>query len=243
MAVQQWAALGFMALSLGLFVGRYLLKQEKYKYQFEKLTATPGVKSVAVFIYFVGLPYLALILGILTPRLLGLTGLEHFTLINWDSPALAVQLQQATTLLLVTWLLDSSTALLAGLAALLVMRGVWLTLAHRGVALPRVQGSALWILYDALHWAFYRAIFWFMTDSLYLGVVLGAGVVVLEWLLVYWPHRRQTTYQQQFMVNTIILLLTATNFYYSPNLWLLLPVHWLLVMIVNGKIRRFESVR
>ena len=233
MSVQQWVALGFVVLSVGLFVGRSLLKQNKYKYPVEKLTAAPGVKGAAVFIYFIGLPYLALILGILTPKLLGLTGLEHFTLINWDAPALALQLQQAVTLLLITWLLDINTTLLAGLLALLLMEGIWLNLTRYGLACPQVQTPVIWILYNALHWAFYRALFWFITGSLYLGVVLGTGVIIVEWMVAGWQHRQQTARQQQFIANTIILLLTATVFYYSPNLWLLLPVHWLMVMTVN----------
>ena len=234
MTVQQGVALGFLAVSLVLPVGGHWLKQEKYKHQFERLAAAPGVKGAAVFIYFVGLPYLAVILGILTPRLLGLTGLEHFTLINWNSPGLTFQFQQATTLMLVEWLLDSSATLLIGSVALAVLAGIWMNLTHYGVIIPPIQQRvALNTLYFALHWAFYRAIIWSVTDDLYLGVGLGAGVVVLEWIFVYWPHRYDVAYHQRFIVNAIILLLTALIFYYSPNLWLLLPFHWLMVTTVN----------
>ena len=234
MTVQQGVALGFLAVSLVLRVGWQWLKQEKYKPQFERFTAVPGVKGAAVFIYFVGLPYLAVILGILTPRLLGLTGLEHFTLINWDTPGLAFQVQQATTLMLVEWLLDSSATFLVGSVALAALAGIWMNLTHYGVIIPPIQQPvALSTLYFALHWAFYRAMIWSVTDNLYLGVVLGAGVVMVEWMLVYWPHRHDVAYHQRFIVNAIILWLTALIFYYSPNLWLLLPFHWLMVTIVN----------
>jgi hypothetical protein len=39
--------------------------------------------------------------------------------------------------------------------------------------------------------------------------------------------------QQRLLINIIILILTATVFFYSPNLWLLWPVHLAMVVMVK----------
>jgi hypothetical protein len=46
-------------------------------------------------------------------------------------------------------------------------------------------------------------------------------------LLKLWPARRQ-----QFLGQLILLVLISTLFFYSPNLWLLLPVHLLAAAMV-----------
>jgi hypothetical protein len=72
-----------------------------------------------------------------------------------------------------------------------------------------------------------------VTGDLYLGVVLGAILVLLEWGLIDYLKKQQPLQNPQFLTDTILLILTATVFYYSPNWWLLLPVHLAMVAIVN----------
>lgn len=228
-----WFALGLMGLSVGLWLGWPRLKQGDTPPS--RWVAVPWIKRMAIFLYFVGIPYLALVSGILTPRLLGLKGLDYFALIDWYSQPLGVQFQQAITLTLLEWLLDSQATILAGSAALLTLVGIQRNLFRYQIEIALPQESTLFTLYYAVHWAFYRAIFWLITDDLYLAAVLGVGLVMLEGALFIQIERRWAAQRRQFWVSSIILILTAAVFYYSPNLWLLLPVHRLLAMLANKK--------
>ena len=184
----------------------------------------PYLGQAARFFYFVGLPYLAVILGIVTTRMLGLKGLEHVGLIEGGS--LASGLQTVLILTLLEWLVDSSTTILAGVAALVILGGLRLSLARSGIALGvGYRATVVDTIYQALHWAFYRAVIWVLTGDLYLAVVLGAGLVLAEWLLVTWLRQDWADQQQVIWLDSLILILTAAIFYYSPNLFLLWPFH------------------
>ncbi len=222
----QWA-LGLAAVLILMPLGWQLFNQK----QVQGLTATSWVKPLALFFYFVGLPYLAVLVGIITPRLLGLAGGEQLALVDWGGANLAAQLQLALTLLLLDWVLAAPATLMAGAAALLALAAVVFSLRRAGVPVV-ARHSGLAIFYYGLHWAFYRAIFWAITADLYLATVLGVGAALLEWALVcrVAPARRDDS----VVVNAIILVLTATVFFYSPNLWLLWPVHGLMAALVNA---------
>ncbi len=181
----------------------------------------------ARFFYGVGLPYLAVVGGLLTTRLLGLKGLEYFGLVNPAQPG--AQIRQATVLMLLEWLVDIRAALLAGGVALVILAALLLSLRRHGLrpeAVPALSGVDT--VYDALHWAFYRAALWSITGQLYLGVVLGAGLVILEWLAGAWLAGE---WPRQRWLNMMVLVLTAAVFFYSPNLWLLWPLHLAMVLL------------
>jgi len=220
-------------LSLTLILGWYFIKQKRADDPFWQNISEQWPGRLAQFFYFVGIPYFAVSFGILKPRLLGLSGLDYFNLIDWSSEYLAVQIQQATTLMVLEWLIDSSMTLLAGSIALLVWSGIWLSLKYRGSNFSLARQSVTYIIYYGLHWAFYRAIFWSITDDLYLGVVLGSSFIILEWGLIQIWQKQWSTPQPSFLINTIILILTSTVFFYSPNLWLLWPIHWIMVALTN----------
>ena len=194
--------------------------------------------SAARFFYFFGLPYLAIITGVLPPRFLGLKGLENFISINlsegWTTTIAG--LQKAVTMLLVEGLADGSLMIGVSLAALLVLVGLRLGLARLDLTLAiNPQVSVLDTLYDCLHWAFYRGIFWVITGDLYLGVVGGLTWVMVERALVVWTQKDWQVQRLYFLTNTIILILTSTIFFFSPNLWLLGPVHLVLVTIAISR--------
>lgn len=194
-------------------------------------------RDTAEFFYFAGLPYGALVWGIITPQALGLKGLENFTLISATS--FWADLQTAFTLLLVESLLDLSPMLGAGLAALLVMGATALILTHYGVDIP--WPGAQTIIYHTLHWAFYWALFWNITQDQYLGIILGVGWIILEWFLVACIKRQQLIYQPQYLVELMILMPAAALFFYWANLWLLwllLPALVWIVKIINVRSQR-----
>jgi hypothetical protein len=183
--------------------------------------------ELAYLLYFVGLPYLAVLGGIITPRLLGLTGLDYFAAII-IAPTTG-QIQQAVLLMLLDGLLAAPATLIGGGVAVVIAGLVWRDLHRRGVPgapLPTLPH----LVYLAVHWGVYRAIIWAVTDDLYRATVLGAMVAAVEWAGGYWLARRQWA-SPAVLSQLMILLLTAAVFYYSPNLWLLLPVHGLLAAI------------
>ena len=231
-------AMALAILSLTLPVGWSWLKGKGVKAGAGQTINEQWLNSAARFFYWVGLPYLALISGILPPRFLGLKGLENFvsTSLTGDFSA---ELQKAVTVMLLEGLVDINVMLGVGLAALLILTGIRLGLAQLGLELGAgYHASVLDTVYDSLHWAFYRAIFWVITGDLYLGVVWGAAWQLLEWSLSAWVQKNWPAQKQHFLTNTIILVLTSTIFFYSPNLWLLWPVHLALVAIVTLRLHR-----
>lgn len=224
--------IGLLLGSTMLWLARRGLTRAKRDNDAGRNLDEPWPAGVARIFYFIGLPYVALLVGLISPRLLGLRGLEYFDFINWTSELWPVQLQQAGMLLLLTWLLDSRLLIPLGLAALSFFIALKVGLSRQGISFDARQ-PPLHAVYDGLHWAFYRAIFWSITGDPYLGVVLGAGFVMLERAL---GDRigQQPGSRQVMLMNMIVLILTTSIFFYVPNLWLLLAVHLALVASVSN---------
>ncbi|MCB0163431.1 MAG: hypothetical protein KDI79_04340 [Anaerolineae bacterium] len=212
--------LAFLVVSLAFPIGWSQLRPTES----ESSSGLYPLTGIVRFLYFAGIPYLAVLLGLLTLEQLGLTGLVYFNLIDWQAN-LFLEFQQAATLLLLSWLLDSGRAIVAGGAALVLLWAFRWGLGQAGVRWPPRDLSVVDIVCLALHWAFYRAIFWAVTGDLYLGVVLGSAAVIFEWILLF-KIKTQPFPAQTLLLDAVILILTGTVFFYSPNLWLLLPFHW-----------------
>lgn len=244
MSGQKWWAIGVALLSLLLLLGWFWQKkQQPDDARWEELERQwPG--HLAHFLYFVGLPYAAIVFGVLTPRLLGLKGLENFVLIDFRDTALFVgQVQYAVTLMLLEWLIDSASTIVAGMVALVILTGILFGLTRFGFMFANSFRVTVWdTVYHSFHWAFYRAVFWLLTGDLYLGVILGVSFVMLEWFLVAWLDQTWQTQSQQLWLNSIVLILTGAVFFYSPNLWLLWPVHLAMVMLIKraGPAKTFD---
>jgi cbb3-type cytochrome oxidase subunit 3 len=199
------------------------------------------------FIYYVGFPYLTLVLGVIPSSYLGLVGLEHLpTIANAPGAgSLLSQVRAALSLLLLEWL--PGVGRMAGLAALMgLLLGVaWFAY---GRARRRSLGDAVAALasiespspasfsqtaYAAIHWSFYRAGLWVLVGDLYVAAVCGMVLVGLEWLLSEAGTRaiRPLQAADALAVEASLLVTTATLFYFVPNLWLIIPVHWLLALL------------
>jgi hypothetical protein len=221
--------LGLAGLSLSLAVGWSWLRTRPQikRRQFEE--QWPGV--AARFFYFVGLPYLAVVAGWLSPRWLGLKGLEYFAFS--DTPEMWRQIQQASTLILWECLADSTVWIAPTLFTLLMVAGLRWRLARAGVFGPADVNSSLIVLfYTGLHWAFYRAIFWQLSGNLYLAVVWGIAWVLLESALMAWLQKATPAQQRQLWGQVIILLLTSILFYLTPNLWLVWLAQGLIITVL-----------
>ncbi|MCS7259230.1 MAG: hypothetical protein NZ765_00405 [Anaerolineae bacterium] len=199
------------------------------------------------FSYYIGFPYIALLLGALPARYLGLVGLEqlpHATELSTAS-GLAEPLRIAIAWVLHSWLPHLGqwaglTIVMAGLLAAVWRLYRYARHATQSNLPPPDMSSSLGdltalvtVVYAAVHWGFYRAGIWWLSDDLYLGVVGGVALVLTEWGLCAWlagqPWRRLSS--ERSLVEASLLVTTATVFYYVPNLWLLIPTHWLLARL------------
>jgi hypothetical protein len=183
--------------------------------------------QAARFLYYLGVPYLALG-GWPRPPFSGLLSLGDMGLVGLGG-------QWPVT----RWLESVGTGLGLGLVAFFV-----LILAWSGTHLrfsPRPSWATLVdVLYLEVHWAFYRGAMAVVLGSLYTGVFVGLGIVYMEWLLnpawrrgwlsgssAGWPWLRAA-----------LALVSALLFLSTRNLWVCLGVHALLELAFWGLGRR-----
>lgn len=199
------------------------------------------------FSYSIGFPYVVLLLGVLPARHLGLVGLEELphaaALSAANGPVESLRIAIAWALR--AWLPHLGqwaglTILMAGL-----LTATWRLYRYARRAIPndlpssdRASGLAaittpVTVVYAAVHWSFYRAGVWWLSDDLYLGVLGGVALVLIEWSLCAWlagqPSWRLTSGRS--LIESSLLITTAAIFYYVPNLWLLVLTHWLLAYL------------
>jgi hypothetical protein len=171
------------------------------------------------FLYYIGIPYAALLRGVALPRLMGLTHLD--------------------------WVKGTGlgTALGGGTFLLLALIGWWYARAMD--ALPfaareeqrtslEFAGSANgWVLlreviYLETHWAFYRSAVILLLDNHYAGVFLGFLLVTLEWSIdPAWRTDLSLPWRSvSILLRWSMAFVMAIIFLFVRNLWLLVPIHW-----------------
>ncbi|MCS6848352.1 MAG: hypothetical protein RMN52_11655 [Anaerolineae bacterium] len=175
------------------------------------------VVEVALFMYHIGLPFLALIGGALSVDLLGLG---------------AIAVEGAPTLAGFTprdWMRSSIAAALAAGFVLIV---VWM--ARRAAGAPPSLSTnipgLLPILRDAayaeVHWAFYRAPFALLLQDAYWGTAAGFVLVATEWLLMRWLRRAPAHADRPHTLTMTCCALTSGLLYLiARNLWLMIAAH------------------
>lgn len=163
------------------------------------------------FLYFVGLPYVALLSGLIPATQAGL--------INRD------------------WLRDLTLSLPLGLGAFLVLSFIralllWREKTAAGGVIPGGPLPPFWIAlresaYQEIHWAFYRVAPLLAVDDLAQGIALGLGIVALEaWLNPAWRARWRDPALALTALRTAGLAVTmAVVFGLTVNLWLTLGLH------------------
>jgi len=239
----QLAAYGLLSIILWMVAAQLVRRRD---IPLVRRLGTGWAASILRFVYYVGLPYTALVLGVLPGRYLGLVGLNRLQTgaaggvdAGPDAWRLLAQLRDAASLAILDWLPGVGTLLSLGAIMLLLLSVAWLgySRARRslspgsGVAgAPSPLPSMVQVGYQAIHWSFYRSVAWLLTDDLYLAVVGGILLVGVEWLLD--PGRMMARAQQpaaeEPLIDASLLIATSVIFFFVPNLWLLAPVHWLL---------------
>ncbi len=175
------------------------------------------------FLYYVGLPYVAVLRRALSLVRAGLLGSETSgaAVLGWS----ITQWAQA-----LGWI-ASLGALIAVLLALgwrnaLRAQGGELT-AH-GVWPP----SPWWVtlregLFSEIHWAFYRVGPLLILGDVYWAVLVGAAFPLLEWALDpdWWVHVHGGARREQVLLQCLWLGASTLTFFLTHNTWLAIALH------------------
>jgi hypothetical protein len=227
-----WQVVAYVFVSIVLWMVAAQLNRRKSETAWGRHLSEGWVASVLRFLYYIGLPYATLVLGVMPARYLGLTGLNQLQVSNLP------QMRDAIALVILDWVGNLDTALALTLTMLTVLSITWLGYKHFERGMPSgdeghslsKNPSIIHILYQAIHWSFYRGAVWLLTGDLYLGIIGGILLVVGEWLLAPgWVNKvRHPLSVEEPLLEASLLIAVSAIFFFVPNLWLLVPIHWLL---------------
>jgi len=193
-------------------IGRWAEVVKGWPYRFWLLEAIR-------FLYYIGIPYTALLRGVALPRLMGLTDP------NWvKGIGLGMALGGSTFLLLalIWWWYARAVAALP----LPARERRWASLGFDS------SGNWLTILRKAIyletHWAFYRSATILLLDDYYAGTFLGFLLVTLEWSInPAWRKDWSLPWRSvDILMRWNIAFAMAIIFFLIRNLWVLVPIHW-----------------
>jgi len=169
------------------------------------------LREAGRFLYFVGLPYVALLSGLIPATQVGLVNRE--------------------------WLRDLTLSLPLGLGAFLVLLllralTLWREKTAPGGTLTGESSPSLWLTlrestYQEIHWAFYRSAPLLAVDDRTQGIALGLGIVALEaWLNPAWRERWHHPHLAATVLRTAgLAVIMAVIFGITGNLWITLGLH------------------
>jgi len=189
-------------------LGRLVTSLDSWPYRF-------WLDQVFRFVYYVGFPFLALIRGAMSPRLLGLSDFN--------------------------WIGGIGAGVPLGLGGFLLLVWGWgyyiRSLGRRKVERPRLAEAHIlsqpwgWplilleIIYLEVHWAFYRSGPLVVLGG-YWGVFAGLGVIFVEWATNPTSrHNLGTERQGEILWRGSLALLIAIIFLFTGNLWLCAIIH------------------
>lgn len=230
-------ALGAMSVVVAVeafWLSNTIITEERLR-QLTQKPATSALKTI----YFLAFPYVALTGGLIPERLFGLKGLEYFTWSQNPFHTLAA-LPVGAGFALHTWLPDFGPAALFGLlGGLLWVAYLWIySRSISGLAVIPLPGlSKTEAGFDVIHWSFYRAVLWLVTDSLYLGVIGGIAVILVEYAAISRVGRFSAQTQARYLLKFGAGLLTSLVFLFAPNLWLITLIHLALVWAGNSVLK------
>lgn len=199
--------------------------------QLERWRATTGGRLLGQFlrlVYYIGVPYAALLTGSIASSDMGLTATGG-SILGW-SPA--------------DWLRGLSTALTLGAIALLPIGVASRQIARAGQPLGVDDRSGGAVIVDAIyaeiHWAFYRAAPMILLGEAYTAALFGVLLVSVEWIVTLIrnglspsPAERQT-----WLRRGTLLALSAALFALARNVWLAIVLHAALELLWKVWLRR-----
>ena len=183
------------------------------------VSAAAPLTATGRFLFNIAIPYAALLLGTLDPRLTGLTALDWM-----HSLGVAAAIAIATATLL------------------------WLDRIHLHILFPSPSPaeaslhvarpsllSTLWsVAFQQAHWAFYRGGAIAILGA-YNGAFAGLALVVIEWILnpawrAGWADEQHV---QAFTFDLALALTTTILFILTGNLWVCAAVHGVIALALS----------
>lgn len=228
-----------LLMSMALAIESSWLKRKLQPSTFFNQLGFSYISKILQLIYFIGLPYLALISGLIPARLFGLKGWDTLSATiadmllthsfgNWQPGFIAI---------LQLWLPDIGVLvnIFIGFIGIGLFFG-WFYLRENS-AIPLPFPSKLQSIFDLIHWGFYRAILWRITGDLYSAVLGSVLLLLIEYLLVYKMGVKDSDTVSQMAIrfggNTIV----AIGFLFAPNLWV---AGMLYLLVLQGTIFVFR---
>jgi len=184
-------------------------------------------------LYYVGLPYFVVLRRVLSLVMIGLRGSEMSEAAWW----------------LLGWQVDDWAQALGWAAGLGSIVAILLALAWRNAV--RAQGQSpfvrgVWpvqpwwvtlreVVYNEIHWAFYRVGPQLVLSDTYWAVLIGAAFPLLEWLLDpdWWVQIRGGPRRELVLMQFMWLATSTVYFLLARNVWLALMLHLVLALALN----------
>jgi hypothetical protein len=194
--------------------------------QADRFHRTTGGRIATQFgrlVYYIGLPYAALLAKSIAPIDLGLTG-NSGPILGWSS---------------VDWLKQLNEVLIVGVVVLIPIALTARQMARAHVPLGVDERSTGAIMLDAayaeVHWAFYRAAPFIILNDVYWATLMGLGLVGVEVLVAMVRNGlgTQPEERQSWIGQALFMAMSATLFILTHNLWLALGLHIVLELALK----------
>ncbi len=199
--------------------------------QLDRWRATTGGRLLEQFlrlVYYIGVPYAALLTGGIASSDMGLTSTGG-SILGW-SPA--------------DWLHGLSTALTLGAIALLPIGAASRQIARAGQPLGVDDRSAGAVIVDAIyaeiHWAFYRAAPMILLGDAYAAALFGVLLMGVEWIVTLIRNGLSSSPEERqiWLRRGTLLALSAALFALARNVWLAIVLHATLELLWKVWLRR-----
>ena len=191
----------------------------------QESTLGPIVREAALFAFMAGIPFVALITGAARIDLMALGAdlsnpnpIGGFTFANWARAAGIGVVICACVLTVLVIAARASNAENTKPAGLLAIRDA---------------------IYDEVHWTFYRAAPALLLNDVYAGVMIGAGLILVEWLARPGKHFADsfTGNRPALVLRLACLLASAFLYLATQNLYVMIVVHCV-VMLAGSRLMR-----
>lgn len=173
------------------------------------------IEQAARLLYFIGVPYAALLTRAIAPIDMGLAG-SGGPILGWTAAE---------------WLHDLSLVLTMGLVVLIPIGIVGWQMARAGHPMGVDERPPGTIVVDAIyaevHWAFYRAAPLIILGEVYGATLIGLALVGVELLVVLVRNglSRQPEDRQSWLGQLLFLAMSAATFILTRNVWLAMVLH------------------
>ncbi len=203
--------------------------------RFRSTSAGRLVEQICRLIYFIGLPYAALLthsLSVVDLGFMGGGGSIDISILGWTSA---------------DWLRGLSTGLTLGLIVLIPIGLAARQMARAGSPLGVDVRSAGSIVIDSVysetHWAFYRSAPLILFGSAYGAALIGLLLVSIELVVAIVRNGlgTQPEDRQSWIGQALLLAMSATTFILTRNVWLAIALHMVIEVALKAITTRLAT--